>query len=58
MNDKDYNKLIKDYEKLHYSRPDIYIMDYRDGFLTRSEKVQARKLLDQNKEDGIRILLT
>ena len=58
MNDKDYNKLIKDYEKLHSSRPDIYIMDYKDGFLTRSEKVQARRILDQNKEDGIRILIT
>ena len=58
MNDKDYNKLVNDYEMLHSSKPKLYIMDYKDGFLSRSEKVQEESFLQRSEEDRIRTLLT
>ena len=58
MNDKDYNKLVNDYEMLHSSKPKHYIMDYKDGFLSRSEKVQEESFLQRSEEDRIRTLLT
>ena len=32
MNDKDYARLIKEYEKLHASEPEEYIMDMKEEF--------------------------
>ena len=57
MNDKDYKKLVKDYEKLHSTRPDLYILDYKDGFLSRNEKVKNEKFLQRSEEEKIRTLL-
>ena len=58
MNEKDYKKLVGDYEKLHSSRPDLYIIDYADGFQCRSEKVREQRFQQRSEEDRIRILLT
>ena len=57
MNDKDYDKLVKDYEKLHASNPNLYILDHKEGFDTRSDKVLDKRFLERSEEERIRVLI-
>ena len=57
MNDKDYDKLVKDYEKLHASNPSLYILDHKEGFKTRGEKVLDKRFLERSEEERIRVLI-
>ena len=58
MNNKDYEKLVKDYEKLHASKPSLYIMDFQDGFKTRSKKVLEERFTGQGEAEKISILIS
>ena len=57
MNDKDYKVLVKEYEKLNCSRPDIYILSFEEQ-VARLEKCFANeKFASQSNEKKIAVAL-
>ncbi|MCF0144456.1 MAG: hypothetical protein HUJ79_05065, partial [Firmicutes bacterium] len=57
MEEKDYNRLIKEYEKLNKARPDIYKLSYNEQIESLERCLQKYPFTDETKEREIEVLL-
>lgn len=58
MLENDYKKLIKAYEKLNESRPDIYITSYDTQILRLEKLIHDARYIEASKKKQLKLCLT
>lgn len=58
MLENDYKKLIKEYEKLNESRPDIYITSYDTQILRLEKLIHDARYIEASKKKQLKLCLT